>query len=101
MFLPALSSDNSLDLPIQLISEDGKLNDDGLEQFIEMLKYNGPSYAVISIVGPQSSGEYHVAADFIFLSFFYMKKVFRCNSLICNCMLLPYGFDYREEHATE
>lgn len=42
----------------QLIDGDGAFNDAGIENFIKMVKLAecGLSYAVVSIMGPQSSG---------------------------------------------
>lgn len=44
----------------QLIDGDGSFNDSGIESFIKEVKLGecGLSYAVVSIMGPQSSGTY-------------------------------------------
>lgn len=56
----------------QLIDGDGFFNDTGIEQFIKEVKLGecGLSYAVVSIMGPQSSGMYpHMLSSLEFFSF--------------------------------
>ena len=45
----------------QLIDGNGEFNFVGLEKFMKAMKFSqcGLSYAVVAIMGPQSSGKYH------------------------------------------
>lgn len=51
----------------QLIDGDGTFNDSGLESFIKEVKLRecGLSYAVVSIMGPQSSGTHPYFPKFL------------------------------------
>lgn len=56
----------------QLIDGDGSFNDSGIESFIKEVKLGecGLSYAVVSIMGPQSSGTYSHVFKLISILFF-------------------------------
>ncbi|PPD94961.1 hypothetical protein GOBAR_DD08006 [Gossypium barbadense] len=56
---------------VQLIDGDGSFNDTGIESFIKEVKLHecGLSYAVVSIMGPQSSGMACYLCDFLLYTF--------------------------------
>ncbi|PPD78422.1 hypothetical protein GOBAR_DD24649 [Gossypium barbadense] len=56
---------------VQLIDGDGSFNDIGIESFIKEVKLHecGLSYAVVSIMGPQSSGKSTLLNDLFYTNF--------------------------------
>ena len=55
----------------QLIDGDGSFNDTGVERFIKEVKLGecGLSYAVVSIMGPQSSGKSTLLNNLFYTNF--------------------------------
>lgn len=73
--------------PTQLIDGKGEFNVEGLDTFVKKTKLSdsGLSYAVVAIMGPQSSGL------MIFLSFFFGIQVFESFFFfVCaaNCLII-------------
>ncbi|KAE9613134.1 hypothetical protein Lalb_Chr05g0214341 [Lupinus albus] len=67
-----MANDNALCCATQLIDGDGEFNANGLDHFTRTVNLSSCalSYAVVSIMGPQSSGNY-----FLFIPLFYFNVV--------------------------
>lgn len=86
----------------QLIDKDGEFNAAGLEDFVRKINLAecGLSYAVVAIMGPQSSGMFTCWNHFVFclcwLACVYTYHLV-CSCILINFQLSQYFFVFRAE----
>lgn len=98
VFIHLLSDRDAGSCSTQLIDGDGGFNVTGLEQFMKEVKLGecGLSYAVVSIMGPQSSGMYFFPSKSANLMDWQEEAVSSCCVTEYDCSSLQANFFVNE-----